>query len=179
MSDQGDITSIGRLERLASQLEAVRSEREKLAQEEAKLVELGQAIATVIRLSDPALVSRIPLAFGETESTYPSPPRSPETAEPLTGARAAARSRGDKPARVAHEDMKKWCREILEEHGGQRAELPVKRILDYLQAGADRGYRVPGKKTVSNVSVHLARATDDFEQVEGRKGVWRLKTDSQ
>ena len=79
-------------------------------------------------------------------------------------------SSAKRKARVPHREMRRWCEEILREHGGP---MHVSDIADALRNGAERGYQIPGQGTDSNVSVHLARADDMFEPT-GSKGMWRL-----
>jgi hypothetical protein len=79
--------------------------------------------------------------------------------------------------RVLGADVVTWVTAILKENGGGPMRLvDITAALSEGQASTDpakQHWRVPGAGKTANVAVHLARATDTFEKVDGRG--WQLK----
>ena len=179
-SDPFDLSVAEQLRKISAELDQLEQRQKEDAIEHARLVGEGSAFADGLRRRGSGAQELIPERFSSgrgVATQHTAAAGTQETGSEHSYSSAAPRAEkvatvGEKPKRVSHEDMAAWCHQILLEHGG--GPMHVNEIKDELERDAGgRGWLVPGKRTASNVSVHLARAEDVFEP--GRsKGTWQL-----
>jgi hypothetical protein len=118
--------------------------------------------------------------FNEMADSSPPSEGVPEGLRPLLA--LAPNFRWDWPGaertpRASGADVVGWVTSVLEENGGGPMRLvDITNSLRQGQEGTDpakQHWRVPGGGKPANVAVHLKRATDTFEKVDGRG--WQLK----
>jgi hypothetical protein len=179
-SDPFDLSVADQLRKISAELDQLEQRQKEDAIEHARLLGEGSSFADGLRRRGSGAQELIPERFAAgrgvvTQHTAPAGTQGTGSEHNYAGAAPRPErlaQRGPKPPRVSHEDMAAWCHQILIEHGG--GPMHVNEIRDALERDdGGRDWRVPGKGTASNVSVHLARAEDVFEP--GRsKGTWQL-----
>ena len=164
-----------RLKDLDGKVATLDREIEQLTVERSNLEHQAFSFAAGLGAMDASLEGRIPDRFRSTRGrSLALGTTSSSSSYAATTPRRQARKNSNKPPQVRHDDLVRWCQEILRESG--KDALHITEIVRRLKSGESRGYRVPGKGTPSNVSVHLARAQHTFVSSRG-KGMWSLIDD--